>query len=143
LCVFTILLKYTIFNLLFVGHRSETEKLAKSTNVIVPHLFHLHRRIVKRTGSVVKEKSASERGRKRTGEGGDIGVHKLLRMMRPVSVIVIAGGSAAGQLAGKFAKLGHDREAHSPSNRVVKTNGWKNLHPLDPLSLLFPLLFRP
>jgi hypothetical protein len=98
---------------------------------------------VKRTGGVVKEKNASERGRKRTSKGGDTDVHKLPRMMRPVSVIVIAGGSAAGQQAENLAKLGHEREAHAASNRVMKTNGWKNLHPLAPLSLLSPLLFRP
>lgn len=139
---FLILLKYTIPNLCPVGRWSETESHAKSINVIVLLLFHL-RQIVKRTGGVVKEKNASERGRRRTGKGGDTDVHKLLRMMRLVSVIVMAGGNAAGHQAENVPKLGHEREAHAASNRVMRTNGWKSLHPLVPLSPRSPLLCRP
>lgn len=64
----------------------------------------------------MKEKSASERGKRRTGKGGDTDVHKVLRMMRLVSVFVMAGGKAAGQQAENIAKLGHEREAHAASN---------------------------
>jgi hypothetical protein len=142
LYVFTILIKYTIFNLLPVGHRSDSESHAKSINVIVPLQFHLQR-IVKMIGGVVKEKNASERGRKRTGKSGDIDVHKLLRMMRTVSVIVIAGGNAAGHQAENVAKFSHERKAHAVSSQVMKMNGWKSLLPLAPLSPLFPRVFRP
>ena len=90
----------------------------------------------------MKEKSASERGRKRTGESGDMGVPNLLQMMRLVSVIVMSGGNAAGQRAENFAKLGHEREAHAASHQVMRMSGWKNLYPLAPLSPLFPLV-RP
>ena len=91
----------------------------------------------------MKEKNASERGRKRTSESGDIGVHKLLRMMKIMSVIVIAGGIAAGHQAENVAKLSHERKAHAVSNQVMKMNGWKSLLPLALLSPLFPRVFRP
>lgn len=129
-----------MFNQLSTGHLSETEKHAKSINVIVPLLFHLHRRIAKRNEGVVKEKNASERGRKGTGESGNIDVHKVPRMMRLVSVIVIAGRDAVRQEAENAAKLGHEPQAHAAPSQVMKINGWKNLRPL---ALLFPLLCRP
>jgi hypothetical protein len=91
----------------------------------------------------VNEKNASERGRKRTGESGDIDVHKLIRMKRIVSVIVIAGRHGADQQAENVAKLSRERKAHAVSSQVMKMNGWKNLLPLAPLSPLFPLLSRP
>lgn len=91
----------------------------------------------------MKEKNASERGRKRTSESGDIGVHKLLRMMKIMSVIVIAEGIAAGHQAENVAKLSHELKAHAVSNQVMKMNGWKSLLPLAPLSPLFPQVFRP
>jgi hypothetical protein len=122
---------------------NETEKHAKGINVIAPLLFHLQRRIARRNGGVVKEKSASERGRKRIGESGDINVHKVLRMMRSVSVIVIAGRDAVGQGAENVAKLGHQPQAHAAPSQVMKMSGWKSLLPLAPLSPLFPLLCRP
>lgn len=142
LCVFSIHLKYTISNLLPVGHWSETENHAKSINVIVPLLFLLQQ-IVKRIGGVVKEKNASERGRKRTGESGIIDVHKLIQMKRIASVIVIAGGNGADQQAENVVKPSRERKAHAVSSQVMKMSGWKNLLPLAPLSPLFPLLFRP
>jgi hypothetical protein len=127
-----------------IGHLSETEKHAKGTNVIVPILFRLQRQIAKRSRGVVKEKNASERGRKVTGESGDIDVHKVLRMMRLVSVIVIAGRDAVGQEAENVAKLGHEPQARAAlPSQVMKMSGWKNLRPLVPLSPLFPLLCRP
>lgn len=91
----------------------------------------------------MKEKNASERGRKRTGENGDIDVHKVLRMMRLVSVIVIAGRDAVGQEAKNVAKHGHEPQAHAAPSQVMKMSGWKNLRPLAPLSPLFPPLCRP
>jgi hypothetical protein len=142
LCVFSILLKYTISNLLPLDHWSETENHAKSINVTVPPLFLLQQ-IVKVIGGVVKEKNASERGGKRTGESGDIDVHKLIRMKRTVSVIVMAGGNGADQKAENVAKLSRERKAHPLSSQVMKMSGWKNLLPLAPLSPLFLLLFRP
>jgi hypothetical protein len=131
------------FNQLPIGHLSEAEKHAKGISVIVPLLFHLRRQIAKRNGGVVKEKNASERGRKRTGESGNIDVHKVLRMMRLVSVTVIAGRDAVGQEAENVAKLGHQPQGHAAPSQVMKTSGWKNLHPLAPLSPLFPPLCRP
>jgi hypothetical protein len=130
------------FNQLPIGHLSETEKHAKGISGIVPLLFHLRRRIVKGNGGVVKEKNASEHGRKRTGESGDIDVHKVLRMTR-LSVTVIAGRDAVGQEAENVAKPGHQPQAHAARSQVTKTSGWKNLHPLALLSLLFPLLCHP
>ena len=91
----------------------------------------------------MKEKSASERGRRGTGESGDIDVHKVLRMMRSVSVIVIAGRDAVGQGAENVAKLGHQSQVHAAPSQAMKMSGWKNLRPLAPLSPLFPLLRRP
>jgi hypothetical protein len=142
LCVFSIVLKHAHLILLPVGHWSENEKYAKSINVIVPPLFHLQR-IVKKTGDVAKEKNESERGKRRTGESGDIDVHKHLRMMRTVSVVMIAGGSAAGHQVENVAKLSRERKAHAASNRMMRMNGWKNLLRLAPLSPLFPVLSRP
>ena len=122
-----------------IGHLSETEKDTKSISVIVPLL---RRQIAKRNGGAVKEKNASERGRKGTGESGDIDVHKVLRMMRLVSVIVIAGRDAVGQEAKNVAKLGHELQAHAAPSQVMKMSGWKNLRLLAPLSQLFPPLCR-
>jgi hypothetical protein len=144
ICAYSLMfLECIIFNQLPKGHLSETGRHAKGINVIVPLLFQLHRRIAKRNGGAVKEKNASEHGRKRTGESGDIDVHKVLRMMRLVSVIVIAGGDAVGQEVENVAKLGHGPQAHAAPNQVMKMSGWKNLRPLAPLSPLFPLLCRP
>jgi len=123
-----------------ICHLSETEKHAKGINVIVRLLFHLHWQIAKRNGGVVKEKNASERGRKGTGESGEIDVHKVLRMMRLVSVIVIAGRDAVSQEAENVANLGHEPRAHAAPSQVMKMSGWKNLRRLAPLS---PLLCRP
>jgi len=130
-----------IFNQLPIGHLSETEKHAKGINVTVPLLFH-HRQIAKRTGGVVKEKNASERGRRRTGESSDIDVHKVLQMMGLVSVIVIAGRDKVGQEAENVAKLGHEPQAHAAPSQVMKMSGWKNLRLLAPLSPLYPLICR-
>ncbi len=74
-------------------------------------------------GGVVKEKNASARGRKRTGESSDIDVHKVVRMMRSVSIIVIAGGDAVGQEVQNVAKLGHEPQAHAAPSPVMKMNG--------------------
>ena len=139
LCVFPMFFMYTIFNLLLAGQSSETEKHAKGTDVIVPLPFHIHRQIVKRNGGVVKEKNASGRAKKGIGESGDIDVHKVLRMMRLVGVIVILGGDAVGRQAENIAKLGHEHQARAARSQVMKMNGWKNLHllaPLCPQSLL-------
>ena len=89
-----------------------------------------------------EKKKASERGRKGTGENGDIDVHKVLRMMRLVSAIVIAGRDAVGQLAENVAKLGHEPQAHAAPGQVMKMSGWKNLRPPALLSPLSPLLCR-
>lgn len=132
-----------IFNQLPIGRLSETEKHAKGINVFVPLLFHLQRQIAKRNGDVVKEKTASECGKKRTGESGDLDVHKVLRMMTSVSVIVIVGRDAVGQEAENVAKLGREPQAHAAPSQVMKMSGWKNLRPQAPLSPLFPLLCRP
>jgi hypothetical protein len=126
-----------------IGRLSETEKHAKGINVFVPLLFHLQRQIAKRNGDVVIEKTASECGRKGTGESGDIDVHKVLRMMRLVSTIVIAGRDVVGQEAENVAKVGHEPQAHAAPSQVMKMSGWKNLRPLAPLSPLYPLLCRP
>jgi len=136
-------LECIIFNQLPIGHLGETEKHAKGINVIVPLLFQLQLQTAKRNGGVVKEKDASECGRKGTGESGDIDVHKVLRMMRLVSVIVIAGREAVGQEAKNVAKLGHEPQAHAAPSQVMKMSGWKNLRPLAPLFPLFPPLCRP
>ena len=132
-----------MFNQLSIGHLSETGKHAKGISVIVPLLFHLRQQIAKRNGGVVKEKNASDRGRKRTVESGDIDAHIVLRMMRFVSITVIAGRDAVGQEAENVAKLGHKPQAHAAPSQVMKTIGWKNLRPLALLSPLFPLLCRP
>jgi hypothetical protein len=142
LCVFSMFFKYIIFKLLLVGHSSETEKYAKGIDVIVPLPFHIHRQIVKRNGGVAKEKNASGGGKKRIGESGDIDVHKVLRMMRLVGVIVIARGDAVGRQAENIAKLGHEHQARAARSQVMKMNGWKNLHLLAPLCPQSPLLSR-
>ena len=91
----------------------------------------------------MKEKNASERGRKGTGESGDIDAHKVLRMMRLVSTIVIVGRDAVGHEAENVAKFGHEPQAHAAPSQVMKMTGWKNLRPLAPLFPLFPLPCRP
>jgi hypothetical protein len=97
---------------------------------------------VKKIGDVVKEKKESVRGRKKTGEDDDIEVHKNTRMMKTVSVIVIAGGNVASQQVASFVKLDLQRKVHVAPSQTMKTDGWKNPHPLGHLSPLFPLIFR-
>jgi hypothetical protein len=120
-CVFSIFVECIIFNQLPIGHLSEIEKHAKGINAIVPLLFHLQ--IAKRNGGVMKEKNASERGRKGTGEAGDIHVHKVFQMMRLVSAIVIAGRDAVGQEAENVARLSHGPQAHAAPSQVMKMSG--------------------
>jgi len=106
-----------------VGHLNETRTRAKNINEVVLLPSRLHQQIVKRTGSVVKEKNASERGKKGRGESGVTDDHKLIRVMKRMSDIVIARGNIAGRQAPSFAKLGHEREAHVAGSQVTKTNG--------------------
>ena len=68
-----------------LGHSNETR--AKYINEIVL-LLH-HQQIAKRTRNGVKERNASERGRKRRGESGAANGHKVTPVMKPMSDTVI------------------------------------------------------
>jgi hypothetical protein len=110
-------------DLIVVGHLNESRTRAKNINEVVHLPYRLHQQIVRRTGSVVKEKNASERGKKGRGESGVTDDHKLIRMMRRMSDIVIARGNITARQPPSFARLGHEPEAHVTSSQVTKTNG--------------------
>jgi hypothetical protein len=120
---FLLSLKCFMADQIVAGHSNETRTHAKSISEAVLLPFHPRRQIAKRTGGVVKEKNANERGKKKRGESGVNDDHKHIRMMKPLSDIAIERGKITGRQVVRSAKFSHERKVHIAHSRVMRANG--------------------